>query len=234
MSKKPIGFVGLGVMGTPMVSHLHRHGYIVTLNDLQHEHTEALVAKPVGALAVIAAWLQQRGCNEAQGYLYAKPMPAEAFERWATFLSGLAGEARGAKDKDGILQRRMDEVVDGDVQVICLGPPEADDVLRAALAAGADSATRIDASPELDGRTVAGAIADHLHGADLVVCGEVGLGGEVRAVPQLELRLQEAYRLGFRRAVVPASAGPGPTGMTVIGVRTVAEALAQLRPPIRS
>ena len=32
--------------------------------------------------AAQAAWLQQRGCNEAQGYLYAKPMPAEAFERW--------------------------------------------------------------------------------------------------------------------------------------------------------
>lgn len=81
---------------------------------------------------------------------------------------------------------------------------------------------------------LASSLRDRPAPPDLVVCGEVGLGGEVRAVPQLELRLQEAYRLGFRRAVVPASAGPGPTGMTVIGVRTVSEALAQLRPPIRS
>ncbi len=29
-----------------------------------------------------AAWLQQRGCNEAQGYLYAKPMTAESFGAW--------------------------------------------------------------------------------------------------------------------------------------------------------
>lgn len=41
--------------------------------------------------------------------------------------------------------------------------------------------------------------------SDLVVVGEVGLGGEIRPVPQLERRLQEAQRLGFRRAVVPNS-----------------------------
>jgi 3-hydroxyisobutyrate dehydrogenase-like beta-hydroxyacid dehydrogenase len=40
-----IGFVGLGVMGAPMVSHLHRHGYSVTLHDVQHEQTEALAAR---------------------------------------------------------------------------------------------------------------------------------------------------------------------------------------------
>ena len=45
-----IGFVGLGVMGTPMVSHLHRHGYSVTLHDLQHDHATAL-AQRLGARA---------------------------------------------------------------------------------------------------------------------------------------------------------------------------------------
>lgn len=40
-----IGFVGLGVMGAPMVSHLNRHGYSVTLHDVQHEQTEALAAR---------------------------------------------------------------------------------------------------------------------------------------------------------------------------------------------
>jgi len=38
---------------------------------------------------------------------------------------------------------------------------------------------------------------------DLVVFGEVGLSGEVRAVSQAEARLREAARLGWRRAVVP-------------------------------
>jgi DNA repair protein RadA/Sms len=39
---------------------------------------------------------------------------------------------------------------------------------------------------------------------DLVVMGEVGLSGELRAVGQAERRLMEAARLGFRRAIVPA------------------------------
>jgi len=38
---------------------------------------------------------------------------------------------------------------------------------------------------------------------EMVAMGEVGLSGEIRAVPQLERRLSEAARLGFRRAIVP-------------------------------
>jgi DNA repair protein RadA/Sms len=41
---------------------------------------------------------------------------------------------------------------------------------------------------------------------DLVVIGEVGLGGELRTVSRIEQRLAEAARLGFRRAVVPGDA----------------------------
>lgn len=40
-----IGFVGLGVMGTPMVTHLHRHGHSVALHDLQIDHTRELAAR---------------------------------------------------------------------------------------------------------------------------------------------------------------------------------------------
>ena len=43
-----------------------------------------------------------------------------------------------------------------------------------------------------------------------VLVGELGLGGQLRPVGQLELRLQEAARLGFRRAVVPKGSGLGP------------------------
>ena len=42
-----------------------------------------------------------------------------------------------------------------------------------------------------------------------VLVGELGLGGQLRPVGQLELRLQEAARLGFRRAVVPRGSGLG-------------------------
>ena len=40
---------------------------------------------------------------------------------------------------------------------------------------------------------------------DLVVLGEVGLGGEVRPVAKLELRLKEAEKLGFKTAIIPES-----------------------------
>jgi DNA repair protein RadA/Sms len=62
---------------------------------------------------------------------------------------------------------------------------------------------------------------------DLVACGEVGLGGEIRRVAQLERRLGEAVRLGFRRALVPPSAPPPPPGIEAIRVRTVVEAIAR-------
>ena len=64
---------------------------------------------------------------------------------------------------------------------------------------------------------------------ELVAFGELGLAGEVRAVPGAERRLAEAHRAGFARALVPASAlgdaAVTPPGMEVHGVRTLAEAL---------
>jgi DNA repair protein RadA/Sms len=60
----------------------------------------------------------------------------------------------------------------------------------------------------------------------LVVCGEVGLGGELRQVPQTQRRLQEAARLGFTSAIVPASAPNGVAGIEVRRARSVLDALA--------
>jgi predicted ATP-dependent serine protease len=62
----------------------------------------------------------------------------------------------------------------------------------------------------------------------LVVLGEVGLTGEVRAVGQMETRLREAAKLGFRRCLLPqANCQPasGIIDIELCGVRTVAEAL---------
>ena len=39
---------------------------------------------------------------------------------------------------------------------------------------------------------------------DIIVFGEVGLGGEIRAVTQASKRMEEAKRLGFKRCVVPS------------------------------
>ena len=55
---------------------------------------------------------------------------------------------------------------------------------------------------------LASALKDKVLPAGLVAFGEVGLGGEVRSVPQLEKRLQEAKRLGFQYAVVPRAKQP--------------------------
>jgi DNA repair protein RadA/Sms len=65
---------------------------------------------------------------------------------------------------------------------------------------------------------------------DVVVAGEVGLGGEVRAVGQMEKRLAEASRLGFRRALVSARNTARlrkPPGMVVTGVNVVRQAIAE-------
>jgi DNA repair protein RadA/Sms len=65
---------------------------------------------------------------------------------------------------------------------------------------------------------------------DVLVLGEVGLTGEVRAVNGLEARLKAAAQLGFREAVVPASnLGDDITlPLEVHGVATVDQALEVL------
>jgi DNA repair protein RadA/Sms len=60
---------------------------------------------------------------------------------------------------------------------------------------------------------------------DLVACGEVGLGGELRQVAQIPRRLAEAARLGFRRAIVPQSAQVDGAGLDVVRVATLGDAL---------
>lgn len=62
--------------------------------------------------------------------------------------------------------------------------------------------------------------------ADLVVVGEVGLAGEVRQVAQVGRRLAEAARLGFTRAIVPASASAKVAGIRVDTAATINEALS--------
>ncbi len=65
--------------------------------------------------------------------------------------------------------------------------------------------------------------------AGTVLIGELGLGGQLRAVGQLELRLQEAARLGFTRAVVPRGSGlaraAAGLGLELLEAATIAAAL---------
>jgi DNA repair protein RadA/Sms len=59
-----------------------------------------------------------------------------------------------------------------------------------------------------------------------VALGEVGLGGELRQVAGTGRRLMEAARLGFRRAIVPASTLDPPAGIELVRAVTLVEALA--------
>ncbi len=61
-----------------------------------------------------------------------------------------------------------------------------------------------------------------------VVIGEVGLAGEIRAVPNVERRLQEAKRLGYTKAIIPPVTVKVP-GMTIIPVGTITEAIGSIR-----
>ncbi len=79
---------------------------------------------------------------------------------------------------------------------------------------GADLAVALAISGARDDRAVA---------ADAVVIGELGLGGEVRQVPQVGRRLAEAQRLGFAQAIVPAST-PDVAGIELFRVDDLATA----------
>src|SRR5690606_17006493 len=55
-----------------------------------------------------------------------------------------------------------------------------------------------------------------------IALGEVGLAGELRSVTGIAQRLQEAARLGFKRAIVPANATlKAPAGMKLLQAQTV-------------
>jgi DNA repair protein RadA/Sms len=61
-----------------------------------------------------------------------------------------------------------------------------------------------------------------------VVMGEIGLGGEVRPVSQVELRVREACKLGFHRCLIPEpnlQKFQSVEGMEAIGIRDIREVL---------
>lgn len=60
---------------------------------------------------------------------------------------------------------------------------------------------------------------------DCVWIGELGLTGEVRRVPQLEVRLQEAHKLGFKKAVVPQASAEKVRidGLTLYPISRISE-----------
>jgi len=63
---------------------------------------------------------------------------------------------------------------------------------------------------------------------DLIAIGEVGLTGEIRAVSQMNQRLAEAARLGFKKCIIPKNGTDKlniPAGLSVYRVRNLREAI---------
>ncbi len=76
---------------------------------------------------------------------------------------------------------------------------------------------------------VASSCRDRPPHPDMVVLGEIGLGGEVRRIAHPDSRLTEAARLGYDRALLPAAnvrdLGKSRNAPRLVGVSSVAEAL---------
>ncbi|NET04502.1 MAG: DNA repair protein RadA [Symploca sp. SIO2B6] len=63
-----------------------------------------------------------------------------------------------------------------------------------------------------------------------VLIGEVGLGGQVRLVSQMELRLKEAAKLGFKRAIIPKGQTLPELGLEIVQVSRVLDAIIAALP----
>lgn len=88
--------------------------------------------------------------------------------------------------------------------------------------------------PAVDLAAIAALASSHLNKVikpQLVLFGEVGLTGEVRAVSQPELRIREAARLGFTECIMPRSSMKNldaPPSIKLIGIKHAAEALEHI------
>lgn len=133
--------------------------------------------------------------------------------------SQLANPRRSAQGLDqgrlamllAVLERRCGLTVMGsDVYALAVGGARITDP-------GADAGVAL---------AVASSLTGHPLADDLVVVGEVGLGGELRHVGHLARRLKEAARMGFRRAIVPGATSEAPDGLEVLRAPTLAAAIS--------
>lgn len=77
---------------------------------------------------------------------------------------------------------------------------------------------------------VVASFRDRVVDARTVLIGEVGLGGQVRSVSQMELRLKEAAKLGFKRAIIPKGQSFPDLGLEIVPVAKVIDAIVAAIP----
>jgi DNA repair protein RadA/Sms len=76
--------------------------------------------------------------------------------------------------------------------------------------------------------SIASSLLDKVIDNNVVLIGEVGLGGEVRSVGNIEKRIQEAQKLGFKKVIIPHSNLKGlkeSASIEVIGIENLTDAI---------
>jgi DNA repair protein RadA/Sms len=74
---------------------------------------------------------------------------------------------------------------------------------------------------------IIGSLRDKVVDADMLILGEIGLGGEVRSIGNIRNRLVEAGKLGFKKIILPHGdhEGLADLKLTLLPVHSVAEAI---------
>jgi DNA repair protein RadA/Sms len=75
---------------------------------------------------------------------------------------------------------------------------------------------------------IASSMQNRVLPADMIAVGEVGLSGEIRGVPRMEARLQEAAKMGFKQVLLPKTSAQKvevPEGIELLPVATLEHAL---------
>jgi DNA repair protein RadA/Sms len=75
---------------------------------------------------------------------------------------------------------------------------------------------------------LASSVYDKATPADAVFVGELGLGGEIRPVSQVERRIAEATNLGMKRVFVSERSVPKRATSNIVGVKSVGDLFAKL------
>ncbi len=97
----------------------------------------------------------------------------------------------------------------GQVRAVAAGDDRADQVLRLALAAGADEAVHVELDPSATSESVAHGLVPHVGGADLVWCGDVSLDRGSGSVPAfLAANLRAGQALGLTGIELGGTASP--------------------------
>ncbi|MCL5030414.1 MAG: DNA repair protein RadA [Bacteroidetes bacterium] len=79
--------------------------------------------------------------------------------------------------------------------------------------------------------SIASSLLDKTADTNSVVVGEVGLGGEIRTVSQIDKRIQEAERLGFKKIIIPLNNSKGlknSGNIQVITAASLSEAIKEI------